>query len=112
MTEVDFEVPREVGDDIVIAAIDESISASGLCVELKIADSARGLKVTRKHLSAIVNGRSSVTPDMALRLAKAFGGSARSWLNMQQAHDLWHATQRADLSEVQVLQTRERELAQ
>lgn len=80
-------------------------------LELKIAEAARGLKVTRKHLSAIVNGGSSVTPDMALRLAKALGGSARSWLNMQQAYDLWLATHRADLSEVQVLQKRERELA-
>lgn len=79
-------------------------------LDLSISEAARGLKVTRKHLSAIINGRSSITPDMALRLAKAFGGSAQSWLNMQQAYDLWQATQRADLSEVQVLQTREREL--
>lgn len=71
---------------------------------LSVAAAARGLKVSRKHLSTIVNGRSSLTPDMALRLAKAFGGSARSWLNLQQAYDLWQATQQADLSGIEEFQ--------
>ena len=47
------------------------------------------LKVTRKHLSAILNGRASVTPDMALRLAAAFRTDAEIWLNLQSQHDLW-----------------------
>lgn len=80
-------------------------------LELSIAEAARGLKVTRKHLSTIVNGRSAITPGMALRLAKAFGGSAQSWLNMQQAYDLWQAKQHADLADIQVFETQEVELA-
>ncbi len=50
---------------------------------------ADALKVTRKHLSAILNGRASVTPDMALRLAAAFRTDAEIWLNLQSQYDLW-----------------------
>ena len=49
------------------------------------------LGVSRKTLSSIVNERSSVTPDMALRLSRAFSTSPELWLNLQQAHDLWEA---------------------
>ena len=72
-------------------------------LELTVTATAQALGVSRKTLSAIINGRASVTPDMALRFAKAFGGSAESWVNMQQSYDLWQARQRADLSEVKVL---------
>ena len=72
-------------------------------LELTITATAQALDISRKTLSAIINGRASVTSDMALRFAKAFGGSAESWVNMQQSYDLWHARQRADLSGVKVL---------
>lgn len=72
-------------------------------LELTITATAQALGVSRKTLSAIINGRASVTPDMALRFAKAFGGSAESWVSTQQSYDLWHARQRADLSGVRVL---------
>ena len=61
-----------------------------------IAHAARALGVSRKHLSAIVNGRSSVTPDMALRLEIALGMSAETWLGHQMAYDLWKAEQRRE----------------
>ena len=70
-----------------------------LCIdplELTVTDAAKGLGVSRKTLSAILNGRAGVSPDMALRLAKAFGGSAESWLSQQMAYDLWHARQHED----------------
>ncbi|CAN5638260.1 HigA family addiction module antitoxin [soil metagenome] len=70
---------------------------------LSVTAAAEGLGVTRKTLSAIVNGRAGISSVMAMRLAKAFGGSATSWLNMQQQHDLWRAKQKADLSGVRVL---------
>jgi addiction module HigA family antidote len=57
--------------------------------EITVSEFARGLKVSRVALSRVVNGRASVSADMALRLAAALGGSAESWLRMQAAYDLW-----------------------
>ena len=68
-----------------------------LCLEpmkLSVTDAAEGLGVSRKTLSAILNGRSGVSPEMAVRLSIAFGTSAESWLNQQVQYDLWHAEQR------------------
>lgn len=56
---------------------------------LTITKTAEQLKVSRKTLSEILNGHSSITPDMAMRLESAFGKSAQSWLGHQAAHDLW-----------------------
>jgi addiction module HigA family antidote len=57
---------------------------------LSISEAARGLGVTRQQLYNVINGKSAVTPEMALRLEKAIGGSADHWLRMQAAHDLAH----------------------
>lgn len=56
---------------------------------LSITAAAAQLKVSRKTLSEIVNGRSAVSAEMALRLELAFGKSAESWLAHQAAFDLW-----------------------
>ncbi len=58
-------------------------------LELSITEAARALGVSRKTLSAIVNGRAGISPEMALRLAKAFGTTPESWLNQQMQYDLW-----------------------
>jgi len=55
---------------------------------------AEALGITRKHISAIVNERAPVTPDMALRLAAAFSNRAEFWLNLQAQHDLWVESQK------------------
>lgn len=68
------------------------------CLEplgLTVTEAAKGLGITRKTLSALLNGRANVTPVMAIRLAKAFGGSPESWLSHQLQYDLWHAQQKA-----------------
>ena len=68
------------------------------CIEplgLTITAAAKGLGVTRKALSELVNGHSGVSPEMAIRLSKAFGGSAETWLRLQLQYDLWHAESRA-----------------
>src|SRR6266480_2845650 len=52
----------------------------------KVADA---LGVTRKHVSAIVNGRAPITPDMAVRLAGVFGTEPEIWVNLQAQYDLW-----------------------
>ena len=68
-----------------------------LCLEpldLSVTDAAEALGVSRKTLSAILNGRAGVSPEMAIRLSKAFGTSAESWLVQQYQYDLWQAEQR------------------
>ena len=74
-----------------------------LCLEplgLSVTDAAKGLGVSRKTLSAILNGRSGISPEIALRLAKAFDTSPESWLNQQMQYDLWIVEQ--NLGELQV----------
>ena len=58
---------------------------------MTISELASGLGVSRKTLSKILNGRGAVTPDMALRLARALNTTADFWLNLQKNHDLWQA---------------------
>jgi addiction module HigA family antidote len=60
-------------------------------LKLTISEMANILGVSRKTASKIVNGHGSVTPDMALRLSKAFDTTPELWLNLQVNHDLWHA---------------------
>lgn len=65
-----------------------------LCLEplgLSVTDAAEALGVSRKTLSSILNGRSGISPEMALRLSKAFNTSPESWLNQQVQYDLWNA---------------------
>lgn len=69
-----------------------------LCLEplgLTVTDAAEALGISRKTLSAILNGRAGISPEMAIRLSKAFGTSAESWLNQQMQYDLWVAEQGA-----------------
>jgi len=65
---------------------------------------ATQLDVASSTLSRVLSGASRVTPEMALRLSKALGRSAESWLTMQDAHDLWVARQRLDLDRVHPLE--------
>jgi len=67
-----------------------------LCLEplgVSVTDAAEALGVSRKTLSSILNGRSGISPEMAVRLSIAFDTSAESWLNQQTQFDLWHAEQ-------------------
>lgn len=61
---------------------------------------AEKLDVAPSTLSRILKGTSRVTPEMALRLAKAIGRSPESWLAMQDVHDLWVARQHVNLQRV------------
>ena len=67
-----------------------------LCLEplgLSVTRAAEALGVSRKTLSAILNGRAGISPEMALRLSLAFDTTAESWLNQQAQYDLWLARQ-------------------
>ncbi|MDR2213227.1 MAG: HigA family addiction module antidote protein [Pseudomonadales bacterium] len=65
---------------------------------------AARLDVATSTLSRILKGVSRVTPEMALRLAKAIGRSPESWLAMQDSHDLWLARQNVNLQRVSRLE--------
>ena len=61
------------------------------CIEplgLSITDAAAALGVTRTTLSELVNAKRGISPEMAVRLSKVFGGSAESWLVQQVQYDL------------------------
>jgi addiction module HigA family antidote len=63
-----------------------------LCIEplgLTVTEAAKGLGGSRKTLSALLNGRFGISPEMAIRLFKTFGGSPESWLIQQSQYDLW-----------------------
>ena len=60
-------------------------------LELSVTVAAEGLGVSRKTLSAILNGHAGISPEMALRLSIAFETSPESWLNQQNQYDLWAA---------------------
>ncbi len=60
-------------------------------LKLSVTSLAASLGISRKTLSTIVNERAGVTPDMALRLSRAFSTSPELWMNMQQGYDLWVA---------------------
>ena len=60
-------------------------------LKLSVTSLAESLGVSRKTLSTIINERAGVTPDMALRLSRAFSTTPELWINMQRGYDLWVA---------------------
>ncbi len=64
-----------------------------LCITplgLTVTQAAKGLGVTRKTLSLLLNGHAGISPEMAMRLSKAFGRSPESWMQLQTQYDLAH----------------------
>jgi addiction module HigA family antidote len=67
------------------------------CLEpagLTVTERAKALGVSRRALSKLVNGSAGISPEMALRLAKALGGTPDMWLGLQMAYDLARARER------------------
>ena len=78
------------------------------CLEplgLSVTEAARKLGVSRKQLSDVVNGHSGISPEMAIRLDKAFGGDANTWYRLQAAYDLAQAMRQADQIKVERIST-------
>lgn len=69
---------------------------------LTVEQVAIGLGTTRKTLSAIINGKQGVSPEMALRLSKAFNTTAEFWLHAQENYDLALARKKVDVKQVKV----------
>jgi len=76
------------------------------CIEplgLSITAAAEALGVARQTLNNVINGKSGISPEMAIRLSKAFGGSPDVWLAMQMAYDLAKAQKNANRIKVKRL---------
>ena len=74
------------------------------CLEplgLTVTRAAEGLGVTRQALSELVNERTGVSVEMAIRLSRAFGSTPETWLRMQMAYDLWQAREKSAHIEVE-----------
>ncbi|MDX1415782.1 MAG: HigA family addiction module antitoxin [Candidatus Promineifilaceae bacterium] len=79
-----------------------------LCLEplgITVTRAAEALGVSRKTLSAIINGRAGISPEMAVRLSVAFDTTPESWLNQQVQYDLWIARQKIHNMKVERLYT-------
>ena len=74
-------------------------------LDLTVTEAARRLGVTREQLSELVNCRSGISPQMAIRLDRAFGGGADTWYRLQAAYDLAQAMKTADQIEVERIRT-------
>jgi len=82
---------------------DEILPALGM-TKSQIADH---LGISRQHLYDILNERKPVSPEVAVRLGKAFGDGPGVWLRMQAAYDAWHAQKRVDVRKIPVLHAAE-----
>src|SRR5262245_3169127 len=79
------------------------------CLEplgLSVTEAAKALGVTRQALNNLVNGKAGISPEMAIRLDKAFGGDAEVWLKMQASYDLALAMKNADQIKVSRLRAK------
>jgi addiction module HigA family antidote len=72
-------------------------------LDLSISAAARALNMTRSALSEIVNGRRNISASVAIKLAKAFGGTAASWLHQQADFNLWQQNQTYNADDVEVI---------
>nr|WP_293835165.1 HigA family addiction module antitoxin [uncultured Arsenicibacter sp.] len=66
--------------------------------QLNISTLAKGLGVARVNLSAIVNERAGVSPELAVKLSEALGTKAEYWLGLQKDYELWLAEKKVDRS--------------
>ncbi|HET7118788.1 MAG TPA: HigA family addiction module antitoxin [Hanamia sp.] len=63
---------------------------------LTITEVAEGIGIARANLSAIVNERGGISPELAIKLSEAFGNSAQFWINLQKNYELWHAEKKVN----------------
>jgi antitoxin HigA-1 len=68
--------------------------------KLIIAEVAAGLEVSRVNLSALVNERTGISPELAIKLSEAFGNTAQFWINLQKNYELWHAEKKVNRKKI------------
>jgi addiction module HigA family antidote len=65
-------------------------------LNLTITEVAEGIGIARANLSAIVNERAGISPELAIKLSEAFGNSAQFWINLQKNYELWLAEKKVN----------------
>ena len=63
---------------------------------LTVTEVAKGLGVARANLSAILNQRAGISPEMAVKLSEAFGNTTQFWVNLQKNYEVWHAERKVN----------------
>ena len=79
------------------------------CLEplgLSVDQAAQALGVPRQELADLIDKKSGISPEMAIRLSKSFGSSPETWLGMQMDYDLWHTPKRAKGIDVERRETK------
>ena len=65
---------------------------------LTVTEVAKGIGMARANLSAIVNERAGISPELAVKLSEAFGNTAQFWINLQKNYELWYAEKKVNRS--------------
>lgn len=68
---------------------------------LTITEVAKGLGIARANLSAILNQRAGISPEMAVKLSEAFGNTTQFWVNLQKNYEVWHAELKVNRQAIQ-----------
>ncbi len=68
--------------------------------KLTITEVAAGLGVSRVNLSALVNERAGISPELAIKLSEAFGNTAQFWINLQKNYELWYAEKKVNRKKI------------
>lgn len=79
--------PPHPGQSFLVACLEPN--------DLSVTEGAKVLKVTRQTISKLVNGKTGISPEMAIRISKAFGGTPHGWYAMQTAYDLAEANKKS-----------------
>jgi addiction module HigA family antidote len=68
---------------------------------LTVTEVAKGLGIARANLSAILNQRAGISPEMAVKLSEAFGNTTQFWMNLQKNYEVWHAERKVNRQVIQ-----------
>ncbi len=67
---------------------------------MTVTEVAKGLGMARANLSAVVNERAGISPELAVKLSEAFGNAPQFWINLQKNYELWYAEQKVNRSAI------------
>lgn len=68
---------------------------------LTVTEVAKGLGIARTNLSAIIDERAGISPEMAVKLSEAFGNTTQFWVNLQKKYEVWHAERKVNRQIIQ-----------
>ena len=68
---------------------------------LTVTEVAKGLGIARTNLSAIIDERAGISPEMAVKLSEAFGNTTQFWVNLQKNYEVWHAERKVNRQIIQ-----------